>query len=208
MVRDFVGFYWTLPVPWAGHTGLPGDAAAAAALSLTIRYQRERVQRYVAEVKGRLVTEIPFIDVQHDRATEAVRSTLRKRAAACAGSAAMLYVRFSEVDHWRRNTHLLGEAASLGFEVLPLPPDPVMINGALFDPIQHFADWRERDRLMKTRLETEAAAGLRAALEAVPDGPGRWQAIAEQLNSDGIRTVRGVLWTAEGVRKAAGRSAP
>jgi hypothetical protein len=207
VVRDYVGFYWTLPVPWAGHIDLPEDAAAAAALSLTIRYQRERVQRYVAEVKGRLVSEIPFIDMQHDRATEAVRSTLRKHAAACAGSATLLYVRFSEVDHWRRNVHLLGEAASLGFEVLPLPPDPVVIDGVPFDPIRHFTDWRERDRLMKTRLEAEATAGLRVALEAVPDAPGRWRAIAERLNSDGIRTVRGALWTAEGVRKAAGRNA-
>jgi len=207
-VRDFVGFYWTLPVPWVGHTDLPEDAEAAAALSCTIRYQRERVRRYVTEIKGRLVAEIPFIDVQHDRATEAVRSTLRKRAAACAGAATLIYVRFSEIDHWRRNVHLLAEATSLGFDVLPLPPDPVAIGGALFDPIQHFADWREQDRSMKIRLETEAAAGLSAALEVVPDRPGRWRAIAEQLNADGIRTIRGAIWTAEAVRKAAGRIAP
>ena len=208
MVRDYVGFYWTLPVPWVGHTDLPEGADAAAALSRTIRYQRERVRRYVAEIKGRLVGEIPFIDVQHDRATNVVRSTLRKRAAASAGTATLIYVRFSEVDHWRRNVHLLGEATSLGFEILPLPPDPVAIDGALFDPIQHFSDWREQDRSMKIRLETEAKAGLSKALEAEPERPGRWQAIAEQLNADGIRTIRGGVWTAEAVRKAAGRIAP
>lgn len=58
---------------------------------------------------------------------------------------------------------------------------------------------------MKERLEADATAGLRAALDAVQEEPGRWQTIAARLNADGVRTVRGGAWTAEGVRKAAGR---
>ena len=51
-------------------------------------------------------------------------------------------------------------------------------------------------------MDTE---GLQAALAEVPDGNGRWQAIAGLLNGRGIRTIRGGSWTAENVRKLAGR---
>ena len=40
-----VGFYWTLPVPWAGFTDLPTDVDEAAAQSRTIRYQRDLIRR-------------------------------------------------------------------------------------------------------------------------------------------------------------------
>ena len=53
----FLGLYWTLPVPWAGFTQLPKDVGAAAKLSRTIAYQRERVRRWVAEEGGDLVAE-------------------------------------------------------------------------------------------------------------------------------------------------------
>ena len=154
--------------------------------------------------KGRLVAEIPFIDVQHDRATDAVRSTLRKHAEKFARSATLIHVRFSEMDHWRPNQHLLEEARTLGFDTLPLPPDPIEIDGVQFDPIRHFKQWRERDQTMKARLQAQASAGLRAALDAVLPGAGRWRAIADRLNADRIRTVRGAAWTPEAVRKAAG----
>lgn len=36
---NYIGFYWTLPVNWAGFTTLPSDADAAAKVSCTIRYQ-------------------------------------------------------------------------------------------------------------------------------------------------------------------------
>lgn len=57
------------------------------------------------------------------------------------------------------------------------------------------------------RFRVEAHAGLRAALAEVPDGNGRWNAIARLLNDRGIATIRGVQWTAENVRKLAGRTA-
>ena len=36
-MRNAVGFYWTLPVPWAGFVELPEDIDAAAKASRTIR---------------------------------------------------------------------------------------------------------------------------------------------------------------------------
>ena len=203
--NEYVGFYWTLPVAWAGLRYLPNDANAAAALSNTIRYQQARVKRFVREERGTLLAETAFCDVQHDRATDTIRCMVRRHAADYAGRATMLYVRFNEVEHWRPNIHLVREAEHLGLASLPLPPDPVLIDGVLFDPAQHFRDWRDRDRAMKERLDADATAGLRAALDAVKEGPGKWHAIAARLNAEGVRTVRGSGWTAEGVRKAAGR---
>jgi hypothetical protein len=107
--------------------------------------------------------------------------------------------------HWRRNAYLLEAAREIGLDLLPLPPDPVSIDGETFDPILHFQQWRERDEGARTRLKLHAAQGLRAALAAAPKGNGRWQAAAEWLNAAKILTSRGGRWTAENVRKHAGR---
>jgi hypothetical protein len=72
MANAYLGFYWALPVNWAGFRRLPANIDDAAAGSRTIRYQRERVRAYVAESRGRLVDEIAFIDMQPDRATDLV----------------------------------------------------------------------------------------------------------------------------------------
>ena len=55
------------------------------------------------------------------------------------------------------------------------------------------------------RLRLDAHEGLRVALAEVPDGNGRWQAVAEVLNGRSIQTIRGGMWTAENVRKLARR---
>jgi hypothetical protein len=205
MHNAYVGFYWTLPVNWAGFRRLPANVDDAAAASLTIRYQREVVRRYVVEDRGTLLDEIGFIDVQPDRATDMVQAELRTKAATYAGRATLLYVRFEEIDHWRRNAYLLEAARELGLEVLPLPPDPVSIDGETFNPILHFKQWRERDESTKTRLKLEAGHELRLALAKVPEGNGRWQVIAERLNNAGTWTSSGGRWTAENVRKHASR---
>jgi hypothetical protein len=201
----YVGFYWTLPVNWAGFRWLPNDADAAAAASRTIRYQRERVSRFVAGERGTLVDEIAFMDVQPDRATDVVREVLRGKAARYAGTATLVTVAFDEAHRWRYNPYLLDAAEAFGFQLLPLSPDPVIIDGVEFNPARHFAHWRKQDRSTKTRLEYEALHGLRAALVTMPPGDGRWQAIAARLNAGGVRTIRGGVWTAENVRKLAGR---
>jgi hypothetical protein len=54
-------------------------------------------------------------------------------------------------------------------------------------------------------LRLGAYAGLREALAACPEGEGRWRTIADRLNAAGTGTVRGGRWTAENVRKLAGR---
>ena len=153
MPNHYIGFYWTLPVNWAGFRRLSTKVDDAAAASRTIRYQRERVRRYVAEDRGTLLEEIAFIDVQPDRATDMVQAELRAKAATYAGRATLLYVRFEEIHHWRRNVYLLEAARKLGLKMLPLPPDPVLIDGEVFDPISHFQMWRERDESTRTKLK-------------------------------------------------------
>ncbi len=206
MSGSYVGVYWTLPVNWAGFRDLPPDVDAAAAASRTIRYQRERVQGWVRERRGTLLGEVAFMDTRTDRATDAVRDVLRRAAPAYSGKGAtLLAVQFHEVHHWRHNPFLHHAAAELGLEMMPLSPDPLTIDGQVFDPARHFAAWRTRDGSAMARLRLDAHEGLQAALAEVPDGTGRWKAVAGLLNGRGVRTIRGGSWTAENVRKLAGR---
>ena len=206
MSESYVGVYWTLPVNWAGFRGLPPDVDTAAAVSRTILYQRGRVRGWVRGRSGALLGEVAFMDTRTDRATDAVRDVLRRAAPAYAGKGVtLLAVQFHEVHHWRHNPFLYEAAEELGLEVIGLSPDPLTIEGKVFDPARHFAAWRTEDGIAMTRLLRDARDGLRAALAEVPDGNGRWQAVAGLLNGRGIRTIQGGTWTAENVRKLAGR---
>lgn len=205
MAERFVGFYWTLPVNWAGFRDLPVDVASAATASQTIRYQRERVRQYVADERGDLVDEIAFIDVRTDRATEIVEAELRRRASGYAGKAILVSVAFDEHHRWRHNPYLHAAAVSIGIELLPLSPDPIELDGRMFDPIAHFTKWRSRDEEEKTRLRFEAIQGLSQTMQEIPAKRGRWAAIASALNARGVRSIQGSVWTAEGVRKLATR---
>ena len=202
----FVGIYWTLPVNWAGFRNLSPDVDAAAAASKTIRYQRERTRRYVHEDGGRMVAEIAFMDIRTDRATDTVCDVLRRRAPDfLAARPTVLTVRFDEGSHWRPNPFVLTAAAELGLPLVGLPPDPVLIGREVFDPRCHFAAWRKRDASAMTRLRLEAEEGLWTALGEVPAGEGRWMQVAALMNGRGVRTIRGGVWTADNVRKLAGR---
>ncbi len=206
MSGRYVGVYWTLPVNWAGFRDLPPDVDAAAAASRTIRYQRERVRGWVREHRGELLGEVAFMDTRTDRATDAVRDVLRRAAPAYAGmGATLLAVQFHEIHQWRRNPFLYEAAEELGLEVIGLSPNPLTIDGQVFDPARHFTSWRKEDDSAMARLRLHAHEGLQAALAEVPDGNGRWQAIAGLLNGRGVRTIRGGPWTATNIRKLAGR---
>lgn len=201
-----VGFYWTLPVNWADFRRLPSDVEGAANASQTIRYQRERVRQWVREEAVSLVGEVAFMDVRTDRATEEVRDALIKARHLCAKRKAVLtYVRFEERNMWRSNPHLRQHAGELGLELVELSPDPLTIDGRRFDPVAHFKRWRIADKERMGDLRREAYQGLEQALTAVPEGTGRWQTIAERLNSNGIKSLKGSAWTSENVRKVVGR---
>ncbi|WP_132249211.1 hypothetical protein [Methylobacterium segetis] len=209
MAGLYIGFYWTLPVPRIGFRHLPKDAAEAAQVSTTIRYRRALTHRYVRDVEGRLegrlLGEIAFMDVRPDRAPEAVREALDRVGAIASGRrAALIHLAFEE-HAWRDNLHLIAHLRRLDIERVPLSPDPITLDGVPLDPAAHFGGWRERETAAMAELRLSAYAGLRGALAAVPEGAGRWQAIADRLNADRVGTVRGGRWTAENVRKLAGR---
>jgi hypothetical protein len=88
--RNFVGFYWTFPVPSAGFTSLPKDVEEAVQTSRTIRYQRQMIQQYVKSHKGQLVGELIFLELQPDRGTEHIEATLTKALALCQKNKAQL----------------------------------------------------------------------------------------------------------------------
>ena len=205
----YVGFYWTLPVNRVGFRHLPRDAAQAAEVSTTIRYQRTLTHRYVLGVEGRLegrlLGEIAFMDTRPDRATKTVHEALDRIESITGGRrAAVIHVAFEERT-WRDNRHLIEQLRRMDIERVPLSPEPIVIDGERLDPIAHFEAWRQRETAALSALRLSAYAGLREALAVVPDGIGRWQTIATRLNINGITTVRGDYWTSENVRKLAGR---
>jgi hypothetical protein len=201
-VRDVgIGFYWTLPVNWAGFRELPQDVEAAAEKSRTIRYQAERVRRWAKDNAVRLIDEIVYLDTRTDRATEGCRDALERARRRCkADGAFLLFVEFKQHNLWRYNPHIRSFSESLGFEPLGLSPDPLRIDGELFDPIRHFEQWRVRDQEGKAELRRRAEQGFAQALAEIPEGPGRYTAIADWLNEKGIRTRTGLRWTEENVR--------
>ena len=78
-----VGFYWTMPVPWAGFTDVPKHVDAAAAVSLTIRYQRDLIRRYAKSHRMDLIHEAAFVEVAPDRGTEQLPKTMCKVETIC-----------------------------------------------------------------------------------------------------------------------------
>ena len=197
-----VGFYWTLPITWADFRRLPSDIDGAAQASRTIRYQRERVQQWVRAEALSHVGEIAFMDVRTDRATEEVREALKDARRLCAHQHAVLaYVAFEERNLWRSNPHLRRQAEEPGLELVALFPDPITVDGRRFDPIAHFKASRVAERERMGELRRDAYAGLERALSVVPEGAGRWDAVAERLNRTGVRSLKGSTWTSENVRK-------
>jgi hypothetical protein len=202
VIDAYVGFYWTLPVNWLGFRSLPADVEAAAAKSRTIRYQRKLVQNWVRDnPPAQLVDEITFMDTRPDRATEAVNEVLSKaRKILSDRKAKLLYVKF-DLMQWRHNLYLHNYIVEQGIDAVPLPPDPLTIDGQRFDPSEHFGAWRQADAAAMADFKERATAGLQYALLEVPEGPGRYKRIADIMNERGIKTLRGGKWTAENIRK-------
>lgn len=204
--QTVVGFYWTRPVNWVGFRTLPRDAEAAAKASRTILYQMERVRGWAREHAVRLADEVVFMDVRTDRATDGCKEALLEARLKCSDpKPLLLYVGFEEVNLWRHNPHLQRAAEGMGFEAFSLSPAPITIRGQLFDPIEHFRRWRRVDEVGRAEIRRKAAFELERVNAAFPDGEGRYLLIADALNERGVRTVTGVPWTAEGVRKTLSR---
>ncbi|TXN81268.1 hypothetical protein [Methylobacterium sp. WL8] len=209
MGQAYVGFYWTLPVPRRGFRVLPNDVEAAARRSRTIRYQLEVIRRFVRNEKGQLVGEAVFMEMEADRGTEQIEEELNRVVHLCAvHDATLIYVDFSHVHHWRPHAFMRTYLANHDVPRLDLRPDPVFIDGQTFDPVKHFRHWQRRHDKEAPALRDRARTELKAAVRSLPEGPGRWQVAADDLNRRGITTGTGRRWTSEGVRKTYTRQQP
>jgi hypothetical protein len=196
-----VGFYWTLPVPWAGFTALPEKIEDAAKVSRTIRYQMELIRSYAVQNKLTLIREEAFLEVEPDRGTPYVVGVLKKLESFCREHrATLLYVDFSQAQGWRSHAPMTDWSKRAGIETAAIWPEEVMIDGQSFDPNQHFHDWRERQyQWSDGKAERAEKALIRIA--ALRSQKMSYEKIAEDLNKQELRSATGKPWTGEMVRK-------
>lgn len=195
-MQPFVGLSWTRPVPWRTFQRLSPDIDVAAQQSRTIRYQRDRIRRHVKTEGGTLISEIALIEIAPDRATPDGMAALAKVVAAQPKDAIFAYVDFAACFGWRTNRFL--SEALRGSRTHPLYPDPLVIDGAEFDPINHFRIWRERDQ-DHIKAKADHARQVMTVLAA---DPGRSLAqSAAALNEMGLATHGGKPWSADNLRK-------
>lgn len=218
----WIALYWTMPVPWAGHTDLPEDAAAAAEKSVTIRYQRELVHREIKSHNRKLIGEIPYIEVDAFRPGKEIRDTLARIATRCLREGAgFVYVRFggpyrvryhAELESWIENHFAMAKIPCTaipaeGGDNTPEWADadhdthqPKLLYSGLIDPYAHFRAWqvanetRRKNRDLHASKVIDAAAGLR-------NQGATFQQVAEHLNSQELFSTTGRRWTAESLRK-------
>lgn len=199
--QAWVGFYWTLPVPWAGFTALPGDIEAAAKASRTIRYQRDRVRRWVAEEKDALVDEAVFLELAPDRGTAYVKDAVAKATARCkAAGAGLVLVDFRMTHGWRAHPALWEALEETPVPQMRLDPVPLLIDGQTFDPLAHFRTWAAAQDA-HAQSKPAHKAQIKAALGDAALAHTTLAETAARLNAAGLRTHTGKPWTADNLRK-------
>lgn len=207
-MRKAVGFYWTLPVPWAGFRDLPNDVEEAAKVSKTIRYQMHLVRNFAKAEKLNLVAERVFVELQPDRPSPHIREPLDGLATLCrAEQAELLYADFSKVQGWRSHLVMRDWLGNEGrdLEHTPIWPDSIWIDGLNFDPHAHFEKWRADWDHWKTSKDVRGQALLAEITDLRSEGKSH-AAIAEALNLHGLHSPTGRPWTGEAVRKFAARN--
>lgn len=201
MARNAVGFYWTLPVPWAGFRELPKDIEAAAKASKTIRYQVQRIRNYAQLEKFTLIREEVFIEVQPDRGTDSATSALNKLEGYCRShQAAILLVDFAVLQGWRSNPHIAAWSQQKNIEMVPVWPEPVPLDGKEFDPAAHFQDWRNRQAEWTEGKAERLTSALKKVSVLRKKGLS-YAEVARTLNADGILSATGKPWSGDMVRK-------
>lgn len=199
-MRNAVGFYWTLPVPWAGFTELPEDIEAAAGVSSTIRYQMELIRRHAKEHNYRLIAERAFLEIAPDRGSSYMIDELLEVEDICrVHNAVMVHVDFSSVGNWRRHGPLDSWIYRTGIKVEAVSPDEVMIDGHLHSTQAHFSDWRERQKDWTAQAPFRKAEAFMVA-ESLRNARLSFKEIATALNAKMMPTSTGKGWTEDTVR--------
>ncbi|MFD0982648.1 recombinase family protein [Tropicimonas aquimaris] len=200
-MKNAVGFYWTLPVPWAGFENLPENIEEAARASHTIRYQRERIRRYAKEENFRLVAEEVFMEIAPDRGSDYVRDPLEHVAKICrARDAELLFVDFSLAQGWRSHGPFSEWARRLGIVPTEVTPDEILLDGKLFDPAAHFSQWRASQSEWTSQKGERVARALKEARRLRAEKR-TFKEIAENLNARQVRSASGKPWKEDSIRK-------
>ena len=205
---NYVGFYWTLPIPSVGFISLSDDPKTASQQSRTIAYQREVIKKYAADEGSLIVGEIPFLEVSSDRGSKSVEHYIKKAATLCRQlNATLLFVDFREAFGWRPHVHMVRAIEAEGVLNLPVWPshDTIIVNGQPFHPAEHFKDHRMRQEVEAAQRRDIAIERLASEAAQFP-ARGRYAVIAERLNAEGVETFQGGRpWTPDNVKKALGR---
>lgn len=200
-MTDYIGFYWTLPVPWAGHQTLPKDVNEAASRSQTIRYQRECARQWVNENKGDLIEERVFMELAPDRGTKHIVPEVEKALKRCREVGACLLVVDMAASYGWRGHPVLNRVISDNETVSRrLFPAEIMMDGQRFDPAEHFRKWRLAQKEFIASKDQRLAVA-RAAAEALFPGCSNYSELAEALNKEGHFTATGKPWAAENLGK-------
>ena len=201
MMRNAVGFYWTLPVPWAGFTTLPAQIDEAAAVSTTIRYQRDAIRRHAKNEGYQLVHEEVFLEIEPDRGSDIIREPLAKVAKICREhDAVLLYVEFSQVQGWRSHAPMQKWSQTYSIQTDPVFPDEIVMDGQMFDPHEHFSDWREKQARWISNKAKRSENAYARAQDLVAAGLKKPE-IAKRLNTENIPSLSGKPWTSDNLGK-------
>lgn len=193
---SYIGIYWTRPVPRAGFVTLSPDVDIAAMQSRTIRYQRDLARRHVRDERGRMISEIVMLELAPDRATRESAASLQRVVTSSSADTMFLIVDFSREVNWRPHRFLW--AALPARRTQALLPDPIVIDGMIFDPIQHFREWQSDDHMHRATKGNHRAL-IETALVDLSDMS--WAHKAAHLNDLNLPTHNGREWTADNLRK-------
>jgi hypothetical protein len=154
------------------------------------------------------VGEAVWIELDPDRGSRHVEADLRRAVESCRkAKAQLLYVDFAERHGWRPHQQLKTFLSELTEASLhrPLDPDPVVIDGQHFDPVEHFRVWQkamadrgsaaERRHEVRSQILAAAAGQLPPAMLRV-----NYTSLATMLNREGIRTTTGRKWARDNLR--------
>lgn len=137
---NYVGFYWTRPVFWAGFNSLLTEVDDAAKASKTIRYQRDVIRRYVRDHKGSLVGEFVYLDQRADGSNIVIQAELKSAEKLCYIKRATLVIIDTRHQYgWRRNKYLTDCISERNIPFEELPADSIVMDGKEFSPREHFA---------------------------------------------------------------------
>jgi hypothetical protein len=121
--------------------------------SKTIAYRKDLCPHLCCTRNGEMVDEFVFLEHRPDGGTSAIFEKAQEALESCRkADATLLLLDFSgrrtgstrAAEHHRSHfplTRWLSELNSYVPKIIWLPPDAIMIDGYLFDPIKHFKNW-------------------------------------------------------------------